>query len=182
MSNNKKLNALALSGSPRKNGNTNYLINQILETLDYEPSLVYLHNKDIKPCSDCRGCKKEPFDCIVKDEMPEIYSKLESSDVLIFGTPIYWFTPSAQMKLLIDRLRPYYGNKKLNGKKAVVVTVAGVGPKDCDLTEEMFKKTFAALGIEFIGIIKAKAFDIDEVKNDKEAFARLNDICEKLKS
>ena len=43
---------------------------------------------------------------------------MDEADIIIFGTPNYWYGPTAKMKLLIDRMRPYIANEKLNGKKA----------------------------------------------------------------
>jgi multimeric flavodoxin WrbA len=53
----------------------------------------------------------------MKDEMQEVYPKIDTSDVVVFVTPNYWFGPSAKMKLLIDWLLPYTSNKNLEGKK-----------------------------------------------------------------
>ncbi len=111
-----------LIGSPRKNGNTNSLASMLSKKIDAKKndvSITYLYDKSIKPCNDCRACKKGKMECVLPDDMRNLYKRIESASVLIFGTPIYWFGPSAQMKLLLDRFRPYFGNKKLIGKKAV---------------------------------------------------------------
>ncbi len=169
-----------LIGSPRNNGNTFLLANMLTEKLDFEKndtSIAYLYHKQIKPCYDCRACKKGKMVCVVSDDMQDLYQRIEASDVLIFGTPIYWFGPSAQMKLLLDRFRPYYGNKKLTGKKAALLLPAGTGEGDCDLTIEMFKRSFKALGIEYIGAVTAKAYDVGEAEQDESAVASVDDLA-----
>ena len=100
--------------------------------------------------------------------MQQIYPKIDSADVIIFGTPNYWYGPSAKMKLLIDRIRPYVANKKLKGKKAVVITPAAEGPKACGPLAEMFQMSFDYLGIEFIGTILAAAYERGEIKKNKD--------------
>jgi multimeric flavodoxin WrbA len=112
--------------------------------------------------------------------MVELYEKLESADILIIGSPIYWYGPTAVTKLFIDRLRPYYGNKRLAGKKAAVLLPAAEGAADCDLTIEMFKRIFNALGIEFLGEVTAKAFDIGEVLDDVAALRSIHELANKI--
>ena len=109
--------------------------------------------------------------------MHALYEKMEQSDILIFGTPIYWFGPSAQMKLLIDRLRPYYGNKKLKWKKAALILPAGTGEADCDLTIEMFKRTFDALGIEYLVAVTSEAYDAGESEKDQKALDQVEHMA-----
>lgn len=111
---------LALVGSPRKGGSTDLLVDQILrgsESKDTSVEKLYLYEHEIGPCLDYRKCKKGAYECSLRDEMSHIYSKLENADVIVFGTPVYWYGPSGKMKLLIDRLRPYIANGKLKGKK-----------------------------------------------------------------
>lgn len=114
------MKVLGLVGSPCKGGNTDLIVSAILEGADQKHSAekVYLYDANIAPCVDCRVCKKGNLQCILKDDMQKIYGKLEEADVVVFGTPLYWYGPSAKMKLLIDRLRPFIESKKLKGKRA----------------------------------------------------------------
>lgn len=169
------------NGSPRKNGNTSALVNylsSLLNNKDINTGTSFLYSYDIKPCTDCRACKKNSYECMVNDEMNTLYKKMEGAEVLVLGTPVYWYAPTAKMKLLIDRLRPYYVNKKLKGKKAVIIMVAGSGAPDCDLTIEMFKRIFNALEIDFIGTIITESYDIGDVEKDKIVFEEIKKIAE----
>ncbi len=168
---------LAFSGSPRKKGNTAYLLNELLRNItDSKHEIIFTSEYNINACTDCRGCKKGDLNCIVKDDMQELYSRMERAGLLVFGTPIYWFGPSAQLKLLIDRLRPYYGNKRLKGKKAVVVMAAGSGEGDSDICLEMFKRIFNALGIEYAGRVFSHSYDIGDAANDSNVKVQLSAI------
>ena len=175
-------NIQILLGSPRKKGNTSYLAQKLKESLSekFQADISYLSNLNLQACTDCRNCKKGDLICTVKDDMQPLYAKMDQSDVLIFGTPIYWFGPSAQMKLLIDRLRPYYGNKKLKGKKAALILPAGTGEADCDLTIEMFKRTFDALGIEYLGAVTSKAYDIGDAEKDDKALNEIKQLSARI--
>lgn len=167
-------------GSPRKKGNTVILVNQLLDSIvnqNLNSEKSFLYDMEIEPCTDCRGCKKGDLDCVISDDATALYSKLENSDIILFGTPIYWFGPSGKMKLLIDRLRPYYLNRKLEGKKAALILPAAVGEKDCDLTIEMFKRIFNTLGIEYLGAVTAKGNDIGEVTEDLTAIENIKKLA-----
>lgn len=169
-------------GSPRINGKTSFLTQKLQALLsdNFQTEINFLKKLNIGPCTDCRNCKNGDLICTVKDEMQALYRKIDESDVLVFGTPIYWFNPSAQMKLLIDRLRPYYGNKRLKGKKAALVLPAGSRADDCDLTIEMFKRAFDALGIEYLGAVTSKAYDFGESEKDQKALEQLEQLAHQI--
>ncbi len=173
---------LILNGSPRKKGNTSILAEHLIKYLPVDQKIksYYLYDFNIKPCIDCRACKKGELVCTLKDGMEELYTRIDNSDILIIGTPIYWFGPTAQTKLLLDRFRPYYVNKKLKGKKVALILPAGSGASDCDLTIEMFKRSFDALGVEFLGAVTSEAYDIGDAYNDKDALQNIEKLAEIL--
>lgn len=159
------MKAEILIGSPRKNGNTatmaKVLANELLSK-SVDVNTTFLYDYEIKPCTDCRGCKKSDLVCVLKDDYALLSERLESANILVFGTPIYWYGPTAKIKLLIDRFRPYFTSKKLQGKKAVLLLPAG----DCDLTIEMFRRVFETLGIEYLGAVTSKSYDIGDAVKD----------------
>ena len=170
-------------GSPRIKGNTSFLAQNLQSILSdkFQTEISFLSELDVGPCTDCRNCKKGDLVCTVQDEMQWLYQKIDESDVIVFGTPIYWYSPTAQMKLLIDRLRPYYGNKRMKGKKAALILLAGSGETDCDLSIEMFKRIFEALGLEYLGAIKSKAYDIGDAEKDQKALLGIQQLAVKIK-
>jgi multimeric flavodoxin WrbA len=156
---------LALMGSPRKGGNTDILIDQILlggREKGHFGEKLYLYDYDTLPCIDCRRCKKD-LPCPHQDGASHIFQKMEEADALIFGTPIYWYGPTAKMKLLIDRLRPYIATGKLSGKIGAIAVPSEEGPACCGPLEEMFKMSFQYLGISFAGAVLATAYEKGEV-------------------
>ncbi len=158
---------LGLIGSPRKGSNTDLVVSEILRgaTENYqETEKVYLYEIDIRPCVDCRVCKRGGHQCALEDDMQMLYPQLESADVLVFGTPLYWYGPSAKMKLLVDRLRPFIASEKLNGKRAVLVVPSEEGAKACSICVKMFEQSFKYLGIVLAGKLLPKAYERAEVK------------------
>lgn len=168
------MRVLGLVGSPRKDANTDILVDAILEgakTRGHEVEKLYIHDFDIGPCVDCRGCKKDGHICIVKDGMQDIYPKLDVADAIVFGTPVYWCGPTGTMKQLVDRLRPYFANGRLKGKKTLVAAPAKDGPGEGDLLVEMFRRSFEYLEMEFSGHVLGTAFERKEILEDEQAMA-----------
>jgi len=170
---------LALIGSPRKGSNTDTLVEQILEGAKAKGHIsdkLYLYDYEISPCIDCRKCKKGDLVCPINDGMQEIYPKMEETDLIIFGTPNYWYGPTGKMKLLIDRIRPFVANGKLRGKRAIVVTPAAEGPDACGPLIEMFRMSFDFLEMEFAGTIVAAAYERGEIKEDEKTLRNAYDL------
>jgi multimeric flavodoxin WrbA len=117
---------LGIVCSPREGGNTEILVREALEgarDAGGEPELVLLAGKEIAPCDACSGCENDG-QCIVEDDMQDIYEKLESADGLIFGTPVYFLNVSAQAKAVMDRTFGFLRTRKLKGKVAAAIVVA----------------------------------------------------------
>jgi multimeric flavodoxin WrbA len=166
---------LALIGSPRKSGNTDILVDEILKGCDqrgHKNEKLYLYDFDIEPCIDCRACKKDDFICPIKDGMQEIYQKMEEADLIIFGTPLYWYGPTGKMKLLIDRMRPFVANNKLEGKKYALVSPSEEGADACRPLVDMFNMSFDYLKMRFIGTLLAKAYEKGEILGSPEALEK----------
>ena len=112
-------------GSPRKGGNTDLLVQRILEGTSEkgaETEIVYLNDLNIQECQACMQCKKKALRCAVKDDMQDLYPLIESSDVLVLGAPIYMGYITGLMKIFIDRWYAYAGvpaEKKLPAGKRV---------------------------------------------------------------
>ena len=92
-------------GSPRKGMNTDTLVTQALagaQSVGAETAKIYLYDLEIRPCQAC-GESPSPDYCSYKDGMEMVYDLLETVDALVIGSPAYYDSISAQLKLLIDR-------------------------------------------------------------------------------
>jgi multimeric flavodoxin WrbA len=175
---------LGLVGSPRKDSNTDLLVSAILAGAaknKHTTEKLYLYSVDISPCVDCRVCKKGSLQCALKDGMQTLYPKLEKADVVVFGTPLYWYGPSAKMKLLLDRFRPFIASKKLKGKKAVLVVPSEEGADACNHTVGMFNLSFGYLEMDLVTILLPKASERAEVKDQAEVLDQAQMIGKHLK-
>lgn len=116
---------LGVMGSPRKNGNTHVLVSAILDgaaEAGATTDLVLLNELDIRECDGCHLCwSGKP--CGKKDDMNDLYPRIDQSDVIVFGTPVYWYGPTAILKAFIDRF-VYYNcpenRPQIAGKRAAL--------------------------------------------------------------
>lgn len=179
---------LILRGSPRENGNSSALAERISDgarEAGSDVENVYLHPLDIRACDACDECMGTNGVCVIKDDMQSLYPKVAGADAIVFASPIYWFTISAQMKLFIDRLYAFQGShwKELIGKKAAIVLTYG----DTDLYTSgginaihTFESIFRFLKIEIIGMVYGTASDAGDVKNQPELMENAYKLGQKL--
>ncbi len=161
------MNWVIINGSPRKNGNTNFVCEQLKNILSDKNDHVFIfpvYARKVHPCIDCRGCKRDNLDCIVTDDMQELYKEMENADIIVFASPIYWSGVTGPMKNIVDRMRPYYQNRKLKGKKAWVVSIGASADSESDLIEAMYERVSNALGMKMLKTTRITGFDEDDVR------------------
>jgi len=166
-----KVKIVGYVGSSRKEGNTAWAVNKILEGAREEGaetrSWCY-SDLDIEPCKGCLGCVKSGK-CVINDDMQEIYAALEQADALVIGSPVYMGQMTAQTKIFTDRLyaqatprfSPYFKEKNA-GKKLVLVYTQGNPNADLfkpyfDYTEKIFRQLeFDVRGVHIVAGMREK--------------------------
>jgi multimeric flavodoxin WrbA len=145
---------LGIMGSPRINGNTHILVNKMLEGAKDNGAftdIVFLRDLDIKECDGCYTCWKGK-DCSKNDDMNNIYPKIIDSDIIVFGTPVYWYGPTALMKAFIDRFVYFNCEEnrvKIKGKlTAIAVPFEEENLETAALLIEFFEKSFRYLQLK----------------------------------
>ncbi len=150
---------LGIVGSPRKNGNTHILVSHILagaREVGVEVEMLFLGDLEIRECDGCHACWKGER-CGKNDDMIGVYPKIIQSDAIVFGTPVYWYGPTALMKSLIDRF--VYFNCPENRSKIRGKRVAVASPFEEENVEagallvEFFKRCFEYLEMDLAGTI-----------------------------
>ena len=91
---------VAISGSPRRDGNTELLLRRVLEVTGGQ--LVRVCDLDIAPCASCWYCLEHEC-CAIDDDMTELSEHLLRADAVILGSPVYFNNVSAQLKAVLDR-------------------------------------------------------------------------------
>lgn len=100
-----KKQVLILSGSPRKNGNSDLLCDEFAKgaiEAGHSVEKIRVAEKNIGFCRGCYACKKTGA-CAIKDDMAEVLQKIIDTDVLVLASPVYFYSIDAQLKTVIDR-------------------------------------------------------------------------------
>lgn len=175
------MKVLGLSGSMRKNGNTTQLIKVILkrcEDAGIETEFVSLAGKKISPCLGCEKCKEKKWCVIENDDWSEVIRNVLDSEVLVIGSPTYYYDVCGHLKNFIDRTYSLYHDRKLSGRKGIAVAVqASKGASRTIQTIEGFLSTheFASLGS-----VKGSGYEEGSVLNDAEAVEKAQKIGDKI--
>lgn len=118
---------MGIIGSPRKDSNTEYLVQKALESAaEYgaETEAYNLGMMNIKPCKACDICKVTG-ECPENDDIKEILSEIVNAHGIIIGSPVYFGNVSAQLKIFMDRSRPLRSDFKLKDKVFGAIAVGG---------------------------------------------------------
>lgn len=100
-------NILIINSSARKNSNSNALSEQAAlgaREKGHEVAVLDISRMNIASCKGCEGCHQpKSKGCVQKDDMRQCYAPVRDADVIVFTSPIYWFTYCGQIKQFIDR-------------------------------------------------------------------------------
>lgn len=121
-------NILVIIGSGLEIGNTATLANAFIKGASeagHTVHRVFLGDKRISGCKGCGFCQKNNNTCMIKDDMQEIYSLFSKSDVIVFASPLYFWSISAQIKTVIDRLYALSKEDKYPSKETMLLMSAG---------------------------------------------------------
>jgi multimeric flavodoxin WrbA len=173
---------LILNGSPVKDGNTTRLINWFIQGALTKAAKVEAVNTAFlrykaTGCTSCRGCQKiKEYECVINDEATPVLKKMAKVDVIVMATPLYFYSSSAQLKLVMDRMFSLYkwDNKAgtmqtpLKGKTLVLL-----GSAFEDIGLDVLKKPFALTAdysdMKFESLIVANAGESKEIIKVKGA-------------
>ncbi|CAG35801.1 flavodoxin family protein [Desulfotalea psychrophila] len=177
-----------VSGSPRKNGNSDILLKSIISGVDSEnivSTCCNLTDIQFQGCIGCEKCRKDKICTGLLDGMSLIYDSIISSKGLVVVSPTHNYNITSWMKAFIDRLycfynfendRPRSWSSQLagQGRKAVIVAICEQKTKDdMGFTLEAMRKPLEALGYEIVGELSIfRIFDKGKVKQDQEAIEK----------
>jgi len=119
------VNITAIYGSPRKDGNTDILMQAFLNGLRAAGGSaveIFLRDLNIQPCTGCGGCAKTGC-CVLRDDMDRIYPLFKTSDVIVLAAPVFFYGFGAMTKAMVDRsqafwVRKYQLKQDMNSERA----------------------------------------------------------------
>jgi multimeric flavodoxin WrbA len=166
------MKVLCIYGSPRRKGNSETLLDKALEgaqSAGAEVIRIYVRDLKMVGCIECGGCDKTGK-CVVKDDMQDVYPMLESADVIILATPIFFYSVSAWAKALIDRCQALWRKRMLtktkeqrktydSGKGYLIAVAATSGKSLFDGTILTAKYFYDALDMSYEGGMFVRKID-----------------------
>jgi multimeric flavodoxin WrbA len=169
---------LVLSGSPKKDGNTATLVDWFAEGARSKGVQVeiiataFLKYKSIG-CVSCRACQKsDKYRCAIEDEATLVLKKMTKADVIVMATPLYFFGPSAQLKLIFDRMFSLYKWDNISGTmktslkgKTFVLIASAFEDVGLDALEKPFVLTAKYTGMKFKSLLIPNAGVSGDIKN-----------------
>ena len=171
-------------GGTRDKGNTEMLTEAAIK--DIPVKKIYLKDFKIEPIIDQRHAKSGFEE--VNDDYNDIIDLILPHDILLFATPIYWYSMSGTMKLFVDRWSQTLKDakypdfkEKMSSKKAYVIAVGGDQPylKGLPLIQQ-FKHIFDFMGMSFEGYILGNGNKPGEILEDKKAFLEASELQKSL--
>lgn len=189
------LHVLGIAGSPRRQGNTDRLLNHAMNTLAQAGnSTEMLSVRDLKysPCMGCNVCAKTKK-CVQKDDIQFLQERLIVADRIIISAPIFFMGINAQMKAIIDRMQPYWALKyvfkeqvindsKRIPRRGLFLSTAGTQfPDVFDCAERSVKNLFHVLDIHYFGACLYRGIDqAGDIEKHPTAFQEVHDKVLKL--
>ncbi len=189
----KMMKVIAFLGSPREQGNTELLLNEVIRGIEdsgASAQIFNLNSMNIQPCQDCGECD-ETGECIIHDDMDEIYEAIRTADRIILASPVFFFALSAQAKIMVDRCQSFWCGKYLlkepipegeYGRKGLLLLVGGMkkdtGVKCSESSASAFFKTINVpehVTLSFLGIDKK-----GEITSHPDALKKAYDEGKKL--
>jgi len=193
------MKVIAFNASPRKNANTQSLVETVLkgaQSKGAETRLINLNQLNIKGCQGCEACKKHLGTCVQKDDLSPLLKEMAECDAVVLGTPIYYYQVSSQLKALIDRLYCFV-NFELDpetwevkeirafpeGKKFVVVTSRG-DVEDTEAYPELYDQLQGWFGVVISGLRPSSMEFVNHYgsMNMKDAAKQNDDLMAKAES
>lgn len=169
---------LVLTGSVRKNGNTDMLVEAFVKGAEKnnEVEVISVENTEINPCIGCNTCfTRDGNECFQKDDMSIVYEKMKWADVLIIASPVYFYGVSAQLKAIIDRMHTPMRDTFRVRKLGLLLVGAATLPELFDPILNQYRLVLNFFHLEDTGKVLVRGAkdkgDVQKTKGLKEAFA-----------
>jgi len=184
------LKVLGIMASPRLKGNTDLLLDEALRGAQgqgAEVEKIIIDRLKIAPCREYYGCLKDG-QCVIRDDMDDIYPKLLGAEAVIVATPIFFYTVSAQLMLLISRCQALWSRKYVLKnldtpvkKGAFIAVGATTGTRLFDGSKLTIHYFFKAINAEYTDELLVRGVDKrGQITEHPEALAAASELGKKL--
>ena len=172
----KKMKILVITGSPRKNGNSNTLAENFIKGAEEAGHRVVRFDsafKNVHPCIACGKCGMNG-ECVFKDDFEFVRNNIVDADAVVFATPMYYFGVSAQIKAVIDRFYAINSQIHRPKKSVLILTYADTAAKSAEPIISHYETLLNYLGWSDAGKIIASGVwtegDVNHTEYPQKAY------------
>ncbi len=177
------MKVLAVSGSPRRNGNSDVAARAVLAALRDlgETELIRVAQYAVRHCTGCGRCMRRQPCGIQDDQFTELVQKWQEANLVIISDPVYWLNPPGVFKDFMDRTLSlvHQPTPPFQNLRVALVTIAA--ENGFELHNEVLSRWLKAQGAQLIGSIDIYAWDHDDLAHDRPQMLRLARFATELR-
>lgn len=179
------MKTLIINGSPRKNGDTMTLVNELVKHLQGEVQIIHTYYENYSPCVDCRHCWNNN-ECSIDDGMQKVYQLLDEVDNVILASPIYFSELTGELLSFVSRLQVFFASRclrkdnefKLKSKNGVLVISAGGDSRDLEgRAIRTANIIFRHMNTKSLGIVSTLCTNEIPAAEDMEALNKARELA-----
>jgi len=184
---------LGVSGSPRRGGNSDLILNSILKDTHADSEIIYLSDIPFSSCVGCERCRKDKICTRFEDGLTPWYEKISQAQGLVLVSPVYNYNITSWMKAFIDRLycfydfddeRPRGWSCRLAGRgraAALAIVAEQVEEEDLGVTMDALRMPIKALGYQIAGELAVLGkFEAGIVGRDADVLEKAEELGRRL--
>ncbi len=183
--------AVIINASPRKNGNCSQISEYIIKKLEgIDITYFNLREMEFTGCIDCGYCSKNRG-CVIKDELQNMYSIFDESDITITITPIYFDGTPWKLKAMIDRMQAIYNSKytlkdslidRSKKRRGFTVSIAGGPEYDTQFqgNKNVLEFMYKSINTELVEHINVSDTDHVPAYENKKAMAEIDMLIDRI--
>ncbi|MDL2271672.1 flavodoxin family protein [Desulfovibrio sp. OttesenSCG-928-I05] len=171
-----KKNVLVITGSPRKGGNSDLLANAFAKgakEAGHDVTIFDAASDPVQPCQACDACWSAGAACVADDGFARLAPLMECADAIVFCGPVYWYSFSSQIKLVIDKLYAFAQTpEKLEANMYLMMVAGDPSPEIFSIVTQEFDSSVKFFGREAAGhLLIPGVYAKDDIRNS-DALAR----------
>jgi multimeric flavodoxin WrbA len=168
---------IGILGSPRRNGNSAALLQELFRCLDgrFQAETVFLADEDIRPCDGCHACE-QTGSCRIADDMPGLLERLRSARAIVAATPSYMGSVTSRMQMLMERTWPLRKGQMAGRIGTYIVT----GRRRIGVAVSVLDEYFTRLGLIKVPGVVGFGFEAGDIARDAEALGQTRQLAAAL--
>ncbi len=159
---------LGIKGSPRRGGNTDLLLEAALAAARDAGAVTRVlvaSESGLQPCRGCNACSVTGT-CVIDDGGSAVHAAIDDADGIIVATPVYFASVPGVLKVMIDRLQPYWARRYALGQPlecrrpgGIIMVRAGGDPYGFAATAAVVRSAFAVLGVDVLAVAEFEGYE-----------------------